>query len=156
MVSGVWLPRKSSAWTRTRPSRAAFAGEEGENLDELELVVEVVLEPQFDALEIAVGAQGGIALGELGGDLGRVDAEAVGEIGDPRGRARHRGGRRDRPLVQHVAPRQDGAVAAGKPEEFGGAVAVGEDQVGHPAKMGAAGPMLPGGNGGLLRSACKS
>ena len=33
-----------------------FAGKESEHLDELELVVEVVLEPQLDRLEIAVGA----------------------------------------------------------------------------------------------------
>ena len=113
-----------------------LAGEEGENLNQLKLVVEIVLEPQFDALEFAVGAQRRVARGELGGDLGGVHAEAVGEIGDPRGRALIEVGCRDRPLMQHVPPRQDGARAAGKAQEFGGAVAIGEQQIGHPARYG--------------------
>ena len=54
-----------------------FAGEVGQHLDELELVVEVVLEPQLDGLEIAVGAETGVALGEFGRDLGLIDPEAA-------------------------------------------------------------------------------
>ncbi len=39
--------------------------------------------------------------------------------------------RRDRPLVQHVAPRQDRCLPPGKAQQFRRAVAVGDDQVGH-------------------------
>ena len=90
-----------------------------------------MLEPQLDGLEIAVGAEAGVALGEFGRDLGPIDPEAVGEIDDPLGR--HRGEVRvgDRPLVQHVAPRQKGRLAAGQPQKLRRVVAVGDDQVGH-------------------------
>ena len=108
-----------------------LAGEVSQHLDELELVVEVVLEPQLDGVEIAVGAETGVALGEFGRNLGLINPETAGKIGDPLGR--HRGEFRvgDRPLVQHVAPRQKGRLAAGQPQKLHRVVAVGDDQVGH-------------------------
>ena len=70
------LPRKSSAWTRITPSRRPLVGEEGQDLDELELVVEVMLEPQLDPLEVAMGPHDRVARGEVRRDLAGVDAES--------------------------------------------------------------------------------
>ena len=105
-----------------------------QQLQQLQLVVEVVLEPQPDRL---VGGerrpQPGVALGEglahLGGDEAGLGGDEVGA--HRRQRLEAEAGRH-RPVVQHVAPRQDVGIRHGLAEQLGGAVAVGHFQHGPP------------------------
>jgi hypothetical protein len=85
---------------------AAFrAAEPIENLQELELVIEVMLEPQHHAVEGVGASKPAIARLEIGGDLLAVSPPAIGEIlGTDCGQLGKRRGERDRVLMQHVAP----------------------------------------------------
>ncbi len=102
-----------------------------ENLDQLELIVEIMLEPQLDRVEIGVPLHDRVALGELGFDLGLRDVEAAGEKRHAPPRARAKLGLGDRPFVQHVAPGQDDVIPPRRVEQLRGAIAVGDDQSRH-------------------------
>ena len=71
-----------------------------------------------------------VAGGKVGRDLGALDPERPARYSDAHARAASRSVE-DRALVQHVAPGQDASALARRREKSGGAVAIGDDQVGH-------------------------
>ena len=120
------------------PVEAALIREEGQDLYQLKLVVEVVLEPELDRLKAAWSRMiASRAANSAATSLG-IEAESAREERHP-----HRGrfleaAADDRPFVKHVAPGQDRPVLAGGGKEIGGAVAVGDDQARHRRNMASA------------------
>ncbi len=103
------------------------------NLQELELVVEVVFEPQLQAIEIAVPANEAVALRKARPDLGRIVAESRSEEFGAHGRELFEApGPRHRSVMQRVAPRQDRRLDPGGPQPPDGAVAVGDEELAQP------------------------
>src|SRR5215204_3372217 len=88
--------------------RGSGPGQRVERLQELQLVVEVVLEPQHDDLAVRGGlGQTGVAGGQRGLGLVAVGPAAGGQEGGPLGpQGRRMQAGADRTLVQHVVPRQ--------------------------------------------------
>ena len=94
-----------------------------------------MLEPKLDPVEAGMRPDDGIAGGKVRRDVGDLDPEAAGEISHPHARARVEVGE-DGAFVQHVAPGQDAPALARRREKLGGAVAIGDDQVGHRGAFG--------------------
>jgi hypothetical protein len=85
--------------------------EEMEDLEELQLVVKVVLQPDRDPIEHAVGGDDRVAGDEVGLGLGIGQVEALAEIGRPYVGKGGESGRGDqRTLMEHVTPGQHPAL----------------------------------------------
>ncbi|WP_261403191.1 hypothetical protein [Chenggangzhangella methanolivorans] len=111
------------------PLETIFTAEEVEDLQQLQLVVEVVLEPDLDSLEARMPANGGVARPEFGRDL--LGSEP--EVGGNESRADRRqtfeaAHRRHRAVMQDVAPGEDPAGDAGCLQPGDCRVAVRDDQ----------------------------
>ena len=86
-------------------------GEPVEQLNELQLIVEIVLEPQYDLVVPCGIAEGRVALGELLLYFAqRAPAGGGDELRAPAGERVERQPGVHRPLVQHVAPGQEFAL----------------------------------------------
>src|SRR3954470_4595052 len=107
--------------------RGRAVGQAGQDLDELELVVEVVLEPQHDGLARPEGLiQPLVASAQLLLDLLRAGGPEAGQVLRAHGPQLGRRERGHRPLVEHVAPGDDVAADSRPPHDVDGRVAVGE------------------------------
>jgi hypothetical protein len=95
--------------------------EQRERLDELELVVQVVLEPEDDALRLEELT---VAAFERGEDRRAAPPPALRQERRPGAQQPGAGARRHRALVQDVLPRQHGAAESRLPERVAGALAV--------------------------------
>jgi len=109
----------------TRPTQL---GQPVEHLDQLQLVVEVVLEPEHDLIVLARAAEGGVPLGKGLSDLGESTPASIGnEARSLLGKRFERQPGAHRPFVQHVAPGKDGSLHH-LPDDGNGVVAVGDVQ----------------------------
>ena len=112
----------------------AQIGQAGEDFGDLQLVIQVRLEPQH-VLPVAAGLQGLVPLGELAHRLGALDAVVAGQVVGPDPAQL---GRRDlghRPLVQDVAP-VDHAPREPGPRHVGGVAVADVERRGHPVQWG--------------------
>jgi hypothetical protein len=111
-------------FTDDRDRRAAQRGERIEHLDELQLIVQIVLEPEHDLVVLARELQSRVARSEL---LERFAERHIERTSDERralGRKlRERKARPDRSFMQCIAPRQENA-ARDLLENRDGAIAV--------------------------------
>ena len=108
---------------------ALFGGKEINQLDELELIIEIMLEPQLDPLVLAVIARQRIARGELLRDVGDRQAEFLGEILRPHDRQRLQQQTAGHgTVVQSIAPRQELRLDARCAQVRNGRVAIGDDE----------------------------
>ena len=111
---------------QARPA-AIMVREPGQQLEQLQLIEQVVLEPQHDALEAGGRGKQAVAGGHLGLHGLQIAPALVGdEMRAQMGQRRQRQLGRHRPFMQHVAPGQDLAVEPRPPHDGGGAVAVGD------------------------------
>jgi hypothetical protein len=105
------------------------AGEVREDLEELELIVEIVLEPEDDLLEVSPLPHERVSLPEVGQHVllrGPAPAREVpgadlGELVEARP-GRHRA------VVQHVPPREQHAFHAAFLHDVGRAITIGDEQ----------------------------
>ena len=95
-----------------------------------------MLEPELDRVIGRVVAQNRVTRCEFRCHLDRVDPEPLREERRAQRRAFLQPAADDRTLVEHVAPRQDRPVLAGRGKQIGGAVAVGDDELRHVAEDG--------------------
>ena len=112
----------------------AQTGQAGEDLGDLQLVVQVRLEPQH-VLPVAGGLQGLIPLVELAHRLGVPGALVAGEVVRPDPAQLGRRGLGHRPLVQNVAP-VDHAPCEPGPRHVGGVAVADVERLGHPVERG--------------------
>lgn len=111
-----------------RDRRPAHVGQSIEHLDELQLVVKVVLEPQYDLVVPPGPAKSGIAAAEILENSFPLSPAGLGD--ELRAFARkllQDEARPDRSFVQHVAPRQYRSGNHSR-QHPGGAIAVGDVQ----------------------------
>ncbi len=115
-----------------RAGSSRMIGEPVEHLKQLELIVEIVLEPQHHAVELGAHGKPPIARRELELDGPDLAAAGAGQILDAAGgQVFERLGERDGAFMQHVAPRQDLGARQRAAKQFAGRVAVGDDEIGH-------------------------
>lgn len=108
--------------------------EDVERLEKLQLVVEVVLDPDHHAVEQGVRLHHRVARQEIGPCLGIGQAEPLAEEPRPDVGERRKARRgHQRAFVENVPPRHHPAGQAGGGEHVGGGVAIGDDEVGHDA-----------------------
>jgi hypothetical protein len=90
-----------------RVSTGRPRGKPVEDLRELQLIVQVVLEPECHFLVRCGGAQATVAGFQLAGDVHSRSAVRCEETRAQRPQRIERCRRRDRPFVEHVPPGQD-------------------------------------------------
>ncbi len=106
-------------------------GEPVEDLEELELIVEIVLEPQHYAIELGAHGEPAVARRELVLDGVEIAAAGAREIFDTNGRQLFRRRRdRHRPFMQHVAPGQHLGARQRAAKHLASGIAVGDDEIG--------------------------
>ena len=134
-----------------------LAAEPVEDLQELELVVEIVLEPQDDAVERRRMGEPAVARLQIGRNLLPLAPAPVRQIlGADRGQLGERASRRHRPLMQHVAPRQHLCARNRAAKQFAGRIAIGDDEVRTAISRGRGRAPRPGRAATRRRAACPS
>ncbi len=124
---------------------------EREHVEELELVVEVVLEPEHHLEAVAERLeQLPVAPLERGEQRLPAAPAAVGEEAGARPQQLLPRQRRHRPLVEHVLPGQHGAAERGLPQRVAGAFAVGDVEERRPRRRRPAAAGEVGGAAGAV------
>ena len=124
---------------QAKPFGPTFGLEEVQDLQQLQLIMEVMFQPDRDSIKHCVGFDDGISHQEICAGLSQWNIETFAQISGPDfGKRPKAGGGDQRSLVKNVAPRNYSAARASGGENIGGSVAIGDDQFGHCLALGIA------------------